>query len=145
MTDLGTSASVEIGAPAARVWEALTTPALIKEWFFGVDTEADWRPGGAIVHRGSYQGRPYEDKGEILEIEPPTRLVHTHWSEVSGTSDHPEHYQRVAWALAERDGVTDLTVTETNLPSAEAKATSDESWPMVLANLKRLLDEGADG
>ena len=140
MTELTTSRSVPIDAPIQRVWEALTTPELIERWFFGVHTESDWRAGSPIVHRGEWQGRPYEDKGEIVRIEAPTELVHTHWSEMSGTPDSPEHYQEVTWSLTEHDGATELTVSERNLPSEEAKALSEQSWETVLANLKSLLE-----
>ena len=143
MSDLTTAHTVTIDAPEERVWQALTTPAEIKGWFFGVDTESDWRQGGQLVHRGEYQGKPYEDKGEILRIEPPTLLVHTHWSDVSGLPDEPASYQVVTWSLRERDGRTDLTVSEENLPSEQAKATSDQSWPMVLENLQGLLENRA--
>jgi uncharacterized protein YndB with AHSA1/START domain len=142
MSDLTTHHSITIDAPPERVWEALTTPAQIKLWFFGVDTESDWRRGSQLVHRGEYQGRPYQDKGEIVRIEPPTLLVHTHWSDVSGLPDEPGTYQQVTWSLEEHDGVTELTVSEVNLPSEEAKATSDQSWPMALENLKRVVEDG---
>jgi uncharacterized protein YndB with AHSA1/START domain len=142
--DLGTEASIIINAPAARVWEALTTPELIKKWFFGVDTETDWKVGSPIIHRGEYQGKPYEDKGAILRVEPPRFLEHSHWSPVSGLPDSPENYQRVSWALQERDGETELTITETNLPSEKAKAVSEQSWQAVLDGLKRLLEESRD-
>ena len=82
MSDLGTSASVMINAPVERVWEALTVPEQIKQWFFGVDTESDWKAGSALVHRGEWKGKIYVDKGEILRIDAPTLLVHTHWSEI---------------------------------------------------------------
>jgi uncharacterized protein YndB with AHSA1/START domain len=140
MPDISTNQSITIAAPIERVWEALTTPEQIKQWFFGVDTETDWRKGGPIVHRGEYQGRPYEDRGQILDIEPPTRLVHSHWSPVSGLPDAPENHEIVAWELSERDGGTELTVRESNLASEEAKRTSEESWRMVLGNLKGLLE-----
>jgi uncharacterized protein YndB with AHSA1/START domain len=140
MTDLTASASTTIEAPAEDVWTALTTPETIREWFFGVETETDWSPGSPIVHRGEWQGKPYEDKGEIVRIEPPRLLVHTHWSDLSGVPDSPEHYQAVTWALSEQDGSTELTVSETNLPSEEAKATSEQTWPIVLGNLKELLE-----
>ena len=138
--DISTQASVTIDAPAEEVWEALTTPELIKRWFFGVDTETDWTPGSAIVHRGEWQGKPYEDKGEIVAVEPPRRLVHTHWSDLSGTPDRPEHYQEVTWALSGGDGLTELTVTERNLPSEDAKNVSDQAWAAALAGLKQLLE-----
>jgi uncharacterized protein YndB with AHSA1/START domain len=141
MSDLTVSNSTTIEAPIDDVWSALTTPALIKRWFFGVDTETDWRVGSPLVHRGEYRGQPYEDKGEILRFDPPKQLVHTHWSDLSGTPDSPENYQEVTWTLADREGKTELAITERNLPSEEGKAVSDESWRMVLKNLKDLLED----
>ena len=138
--DLTTEASITIAAPAARVWEALTTPDLIKRWFFGVDTETDWVVGSPIVHRGEYQGEPYEDRGTIVEVEPGHRLVHTHWSPVSGLPDRPENHQEVTWSLSERDGATHLTVNEVNLPTEQAKAVSEQGWKGALDGLKRLLE-----
>jgi uncharacterized protein YndB with AHSA1/START domain len=139
--DLRTENSITIDVPIDTVWEALTKPELIKRWFFGVETETDWQPGSRIVHRGEYQGKPYEDTGTILEIAPPNRLVHSHWSPVSGLPNVPENHERVSWELTERDGKTVLTIKESNLPSEEAKATSEKSWRMVLENLKGLLEE----
>jgi uncharacterized protein YndB with AHSA1/START domain len=140
--DLTTSASISIDAPVGTVWEAITTPELIERWFFGVHTETDWTEGSPIVHRGEYRGRPYEDRGTILAIEPPRRLVHTHWSPVSGLEDRSEHYQLVTWELTERDGGTEVVVGEENLPSDEATATSEEGWRAALQALKELLEYG---
>jgi uncharacterized protein YndB with AHSA1/START domain len=140
MTDLATTHSIRIQAPVDDVWSALTTPTTIKRWFFGVDTETDWQVGGPLVHRGEWQGKPYEDKGTILRVEPPAALVHTHWSPASGLPDAPDNYQEVRWSLVERDGGTELTVQETNLPSEEAKAVSASSWETVLSNLKELVE-----
>ena len=140
MTDISTRQSIVIDAPIERVWTAITDPEQIKQWFFGVDTDTDWKKGSPIVHRGEYQGRPYEDKGVLLDIEPPRRLVHSHWSPVSGLADAPENYEKVSWHLAERESKTELTITESNLASEEAKATSDQSWRMVLEGLKKLLE-----
>jgi uncharacterized protein YndB with AHSA1/START domain len=135
-----TATSVRIEASVSRVWEALTNPDLIERWFFGVRTESEWREGSSIVHRGEYQGKPYEDRGTILEIRPERRLVHTHWSATSGLADAPENHQVVTWALEERGGSTELTVSETNLPSEEAKATSEQAWASALAALRVLLE-----
>lgn len=139
-TGISTQASITIDASASKVWEALTTADLIKRWFFGVDTDTDWGEGSTIVHRGDYQGRPYEDKGMILKVDPERLLVHTHWSPVSGLPDSPENYQEVSWALSERDGKTELTVTEINLPSEDAKTVSEQGWRTALTGLKELLE-----
>jgi uncharacterized protein YndB with AHSA1/START domain len=140
MDDIRLTTSVTIDAPVERVWEALTTPEQIKGWFFGVDTESDWKAGGTLTHTGEWQGTPYADKGEILRIQPPTLLVHTHWSDVSGLPDEPTNYQQVTWALAGNGGSTLLTITERNLPSQEAKETSEEGWKVALMALKHMLE-----
>lgn len=140
MNDLRASSSVRIEAPVDEVWRAVTTPELIKRWFFGVDTESEWTAGSPIVHRGEWQGKPYVDKGEIVRIEPPTLLVHTHWSDVSGLPDAPEHYQEVTWSLVPRNGATELTITERNLPSEDAKKVSEEGWQTALAGLKEVVE-----
>jgi uncharacterized protein YndB with AHSA1/START domain len=129
-----------IDAPIARVWEAITTPAIIRAWFLGVETETDWHVGSPIVHRGEYQGKPYVDKGEIVRLEPPRVLEHTHWSEGSGMPDAPEHYQMVTWELSEHGTSTELRLTERNLPSEQAAGISEQTWAMVLGNLKKLLE-----
>jgi uncharacterized protein YndB with AHSA1/START domain len=132
--------AVQIDAPIDRVWKAITIPSEIKQWFFGVETEAEWRVGGDLVHRGEYQGKPYVDKGTILEFDPPRRMVHTHWSDVSGKPDTPDNYQQVAWDLAEKYGGTELTVTERNLPSDTAAETSEGAWKAALGSLKEMLE-----
>jgi uncharacterized protein YndB with AHSA1/START domain len=139
-TDISTSSSVAIAASVDDVWRAITTPELIKQWFFGVDTETDWKQGSPIVHTGEWQGKPYVDKGEIVRIEPPHVLVHTHWSDLSGTPDSPEHYQEVTWEVSERSDGTELRISERNLPTDEAKDASDQAWSMVLQNLKVMLE-----
>lgn len=138
--DLRTEASITIDAPAAIVWRALTEPDQIKRWFFGVETETDWTEGSPIVHRGELAGKPYVDKGTIVRFEPARRLVHTHWSSTSGLPDRPEHYQEVTWTLSGDDGTTELTVTEVNLPSEEAKAVSEKAWASALDALRSLLE-----
>lgn len=139
-TGISTRASIMIDAPPSKVWEALTTPELIRGWFFGVDTETDWTVGSPIVHRGEYQGKPYKDRGTIVRFEPGRLLVHTHWSPLSGVSDRPEHYQEVSWSLSEHEGGTELVVSEVNLPSEEARAVSEKGWWSALAALRDLLE-----
>ena len=132
--------SVTIAAPASKVWDAITDNAKRKQWFFGVDTETDWKEGSPLVHTGEYQGKPYKDKGEILEIEPGRLLVHTHWSDTSGVPDKPENYQTVTFMLNETDGQTNVTVAESNFPSDKARDTSEQAWRQVLDALKHLVE-----
>ena len=57
------------------------------------------------------------------------------------TPREPGNYQEVRWTLGETgDGATVLTLNESNLPSEEAKAVSDQAWDAALQKLKDLLE-----
>ena len=74
----------------------------------------DWTVGGPIVWRGEWDGKAYEDKGKILELEPGRRLVHTHFSPLSGQEDAPENYHTLTWTLEDQTGKTKLTLSQDN-------------------------------
>ena len=133
-------ATTTINAPASKVWEAITKPELIKKYLFDTDVISDWKVGSPIVYRGEWQGKPFEDKGRILEIEPEKRLVSTHWSPMSGVPDLPENYHKVTYELSERNGKTDVTIFQDNNASEEEKTHSEANWKTVLAGLKKLLE-----
>ena len=44
--------SVTIHADAAKVWDALTNPVLIKQYLFGTDAISDWKEGSSVTYRG---------------------------------------------------------------------------------------------
>ena len=130
------SAEVDIKAPPERVWQALTDPAEIKQYFFGSDVESDWRPGSSIVWRGEYEGKPYNDKGEVLEVKPNRLLKHTHYSPMSGQPDKPENYHTLTYELAEHGDTTHVSLTQDN-NGDEAEATrASANWATVLNGLK---------
>src|SRR5215217_4391673 len=107
-------ATATIHAPASKVWDAITRPELITQYLFGTDVISEWKVGSPIVYRGEWQGKPFEDKGKILEMERERSLVSTHWSPLSGVPDTPENYHTVAYQLSERDGRTEVTITQDN-------------------------------
>src|SRR5205807_1138687 len=69
------STSVDIAASTDAVWRALTDPALIAKYMHGTTVETDWVEGSPIIWRGEWQGREYEDKGEVLTVDPQYRLA----------------------------------------------------------------------
>lgn len=142
MTNMYTAkATTVINAPASRVWEALTKPALIKQYLFDTDVISDWRVGSEITYKGEWQGKPFEDKGRILQMEPGRSFVSTHWSPLSGVPDIPENYHRVSYMLDERDGKTEVTIIQDNNASEEENEHSEENWRQVLKGLKMLLEK----
>lgn len=134
------TATISIRAPAAKVWDALTNPVLIKKYLFGTDVVSDWRVGSPIHYRGKWQGKKYEDKGIILAIEPEKLLMSTYWSSMTGKPDVPENYQTVSYFLETHGIGTTLTITQENAASAGDATHSAENWKMVLAGMKKLLE-----
>ena len=134
--------SIQINAPAASVWDALTRPELIKQYLFGTEVTTDWKAGSPITYTGVWEGKTYEDKGKIVQIIPGKLLVSTYWSTFSGLPDLPENYQTVRYEVSSDHEVTTLTVTQENNASAEAAQHSEQNWNMVLDGMKKLL-EGA--
>ncbi len=135
--------TIQINAPASKVWEALVDPALIKQYLFGTEVTTDWKVGSPITYKGVWEGRPYEDKGTILQIEPQKRLVSTYWSAFSGLPDSPEHYQTVDYELNPNGGThTTLTITQDNIKSEEEVPRFEQNWNTTLAALKKVVEAG---
>ncbi len=133
-------ATATINAPATKVWDALTKPALIKQYMFGTEVTTDWHVGSPIKYRGEWKGKSYEDKGKVLEIEPRKRLVSTFWSALAGLPDAPENYKTVSYELAPEGDRTTLTITQDNNASQEEAQEAEKNWHMVLDGIKKLLE-----
>ncbi len=142
MANIVATADTDISAPPARVWSALTDPAEIKQYMFGSQVETDWRPGSAIAWKGEYQGRPYEDKGRIVEVEPQRRLVVTHFSPLSGQRDVPENYHTLTYVLEPRGDGTHLSLSQDNNSTDEEAAHSRDNWAAMLSALKNVVERG---
>lgn len=134
------TSSVHINAPASRVWEVITDPAAVKEFMFGADVVTDWTVGGAIVWRGEWEGKPYEDKGFIQEVEPGQRLVHTHYSALSGDEDAPENYHTLTWTIEDQGGGTRLTLSQDNNATEDAAQHSKGMWDKLVADVKAIAE-----
>ena len=64
------TAEVDVSAPADRVWQAMTDPRLIAEYMFGSRVETDWQVGSPITWSGEFEGRPFEDHGTVVAVQP---------------------------------------------------------------------------
>ena len=133
-------ATVKINAPKSKVWEALTRPDLIKQYLFGTEVTTDWKVGSPITYKGIWEGKTYEDKGKILQVEPEKLLVSTFWSALSGLPDVPENYNTIRYELSPEDGGTRLSIIQDNNATQEDADHSAQNWQMVLDSLKKLLE-----
>lgn len=140
MEKLTVNVQVKFKAPIAKVWQGLTDPAMVKEYFFGTDLKSSWRVGEPIVFSGEWDGKKYEDHGTILDIDPGTFVKYSYWSSMSGTEDKLENYANITYNLTENNGETELTVTQDNVKNEEAKAHSEQNWKGLFEELRKLIE-----
>jgi uncharacterized protein YndB with AHSA1/START domain len=134
------TAETDIRAPRSTVWRALTDPDQIERYMFGSRVETDWKPGSRITWKGEFEGKKYEDKGEVLEVEREHVLKLTHFSPLSGAEDVPENYHTLVYELEERDGTTHVSLSQDNNKSEEAAEHSRANWDRMLSGLKEVVE-----
>ncbi|HVD98499.1 MAG TPA: SRPBCC family protein [Cytophagaceae bacterium] len=132
--------SCKINAPIEKVWDALTNPVMIKKYFFGTEAVSDWKVGSPLIFRGEWEGKAYEDKGIILELEKNKKLKYNYWSSFSGTEDIPENYANITYELAREGNVTIFTLTQDGFKDEEQKAHSEKNWKMLMDAMKALIE-----
>jgi uncharacterized protein YndB with AHSA1/START domain len=128
--------SIVIKATPEQVWDAITKPEFTQRYFFGARIEVrDGRRFSAI-------GDTEWDE-EVLEADPPRRLVHE-WISAYDPEMAAEEPSRLTWELEPQDGgVTKLTVVHDQLEGAPKTAAGVAGgWMFVLSGLKTLLETG---
>ena len=135
------TATTTIDAPREDVWRALTDPDLIAAYMFGSVVETDWSPGSPITWSGEYEGKSYQDKGEVLEVSEPERLRVTHFSPLSGQDDVPENYHHVQYVLADTGDATAVTLSQDGNGSAEEAEHSGQMWQSMLDGMKKVVED----
>jgi uncharacterized protein YndB with AHSA1/START domain len=124
-----------------KLWSALTDDAeFMKQYWFGTHCESQWTAGSAwkMVSRDG----TITDAGEILEAEPPRRLV-IRWHHQSKPELKAEGESRCTMELEPAGAAVKLSITHTieREPSKLIEAVSG-GWPKILSNLKSLLESG---
>jgi len=125
-----------------RLWEALTTDAeFMKQYWFGVYCDSQWRAGAPwkMVHADG----TITDVGEILEAEPPRRLV-IRWQNQHRPELQAEGESRCTLELEPSGPAVKLSITHSieREPSKLIEAVSG-GWPKIMSNLKSLLETGS--
>lgn len=125
-----------IQSTAERVWEALTD-ADLSAAYWGHSNVSDWRAGSRWEHRRIDGSEVADVVGEVVESDPPRRLVTT-WS----APDSEAQPSRVTFDVEPYGGIVRLTVTHEDLLDEAERAGAAAGWAAVLSNLKSLLETG---
>jgi uncharacterized protein YndB with AHSA1/START domain/DNA-binding transcriptional ArsR family regulator len=112
-----------------KVWEALTDADLTAA-YWGHANVSDWQPGSTWQHVRTDGSGVADVEGEVLEADPPRRLV-TSWSSA-----------RVTFDIEPYRDIVKLTVTHEGLATDQDVRDVSFGWPAVFANLKTLLESG---
>jgi uncharacterized protein YndB with AHSA1/START domain len=144
MTDAATSKFVYvtfIRTAPEKLWAALTSPEFMRQYWFGVTLNTDWKVGSPWTL--TYPDGRMTDAGEVLEFDAPRRLV-LKWRHELRPELNAEGDARCTMELESTAGAVKLTITHT-IDRAESKLIEAVSggWPKILSNLKSLLETGA--
>ncbi|MGA7161945.1 MAG: SRPBCC domain-containing protein [Bacteroidota bacterium] len=133
--------TMSIKAPASKVWEALTSPDLIKQYLFGTNVISDWKVGSPIRFTGTWEGKTYEDKGTILKFEKGKAFQYSYWSSFSSLPDAPENYAVLTFELSSHGNTTELSLSQDNISDETALEHSSKNWEGVLGTMKKLIEK----
>jgi uncharacterized protein YndB with AHSA1/START domain len=123
-----------------KLWEALTDPQFIRKYWFDVIIECGWKKGSPW--KMTYPDGRLTDTGEILEIDPPRRMV-IRWQNEWNPEFKAEGLSRCTIELEPVGQAVKLSIThEMERPQSKLIKAVSGGWPQILSNLKSLLETG---
>jgi uncharacterized protein YndB with AHSA1/START domain len=127
-----------IETTAEKLWQALTSSDFTALYWFGYRVNADWKVGSAYKF---FKEGSKSVEGKVLESDQPRRLTYT-WTPCAPEFQH-EHPSRVTFDIEPHGNVVKLVVTHDGFDDgSKSLAMISQGWPVVLSNLKSLLEVG---
>lgn len=132
--------TIFFNAPIEKVWNALTQPALVKQWQYGSDLITDWIIGNEIRFRNEWEGQVFEQWGTVLEVIPNQKIKYSLFFPRPELEDKPENYFIMSYILTEENQKVKLEILqEDNRPGAIQEEPQGEENP-ILQGLKALIE-----
>ena len=124
-----------------KLWSALTDEEFTKEYWFGIRCQSRWTPGSPW--KMVYPDGRITDDGEIVEAEPPRRLV-IRWQNRMRPELTAEGPSLCTFELEPSGSAVKLSITHTiERESSKLIEAVSGGWPKVISNLKSFLETGS--
>ena len=121
-----------------KLWQALIEPEFTRQYWAETWQESEWKQGAAwrIMIPDGRVG----DSGEVLEIDPPRRLVLS-WRNEFRPELRAEGFSRLTYELEQQGDMVKLSVLhQIDRPDSKMIKAVSGGWPVILASLKSLLE-----
>ncbi len=123
-----------------KLWRALIEPEFTRQFWVGTWQDCNWKRGESW--RLMIPDGRVGDSGEVLEIDPPRRLVLS-WRNEFKPELRGEGLSRLSYDLEQQEDMVKLTVIhESDTPGSKLIGAVSDGWPLILASLKSLLETG---
>lgn len=124
-----------------KVFDAITKPEMARRYWGHENVSDDWKPGSVWQHVRTDSERTVDLVGEVIESDPPRRLVIS-WANES-QKDDPEQYSRVTFDIEPQGDMVKLTVFHDDLQLGSGMLNGiSKGWPLVLSSMKSFLETG---
>ena len=120
-----------------RLWDAITDPETRARYNFGAGAHSNWTAGSRVELRA---GELLLGEGDVLEADPPRKLVHTLLAHFSPEAE-AEGSSRVTWEIEPVGDSCRLTVVHDQMREGVCDQLYG-GWPMILSGLKTWLESG---
>ena len=123
-----------------RLWQALTDPEMTQGYYRGWAVRSTWETGAPYEY---LDGAEPAVAGEILEADPPRRLVTT-FTLARDDEAAAEAPSRVTWEITPVGDVCRLTLVHSDFGGlSKTWALTRTTWTPILSGLKTLLETGS--
>jgi len=131
--------NVYIRTTPEKLWQALTDGSITKLYFFGTSVESSWKPGEPIRHVNADGSVSLQ--GEIIEIDPPRKLVTTF--NPAWDANAKDEISRVSYEIEQMGENCKLVLTHSELLASSSHAAMVfQGWSQILSGLKSYLETG---
>lgn len=133
--------TIFIAAHIETVWNGLIDKEVTKK-YWGHHNKSDWKVGSKWEHIQTDGSNVVDIHGEVLDIDPPQKLVFS-WNSLDGSKSLESAPSVVSYDLTALGPDTKLTVTHSKLNKDSVMHNGvTQGWPAVLSNLKTYLETG---